>query len=72
MKLINSFKLLHPSHKYPTMYSKIDDGRFFKTILDDNAIMNHIEITLTEYASAYANLLTLNLNDDTTHVKPIE
>jgi hypothetical protein len=54
------------------MYSKIDDGRFFKTILDDNAIMNHIEITLTEYASAYANLLTLNLNDDTTHVKPIE
>jgi hypothetical protein len=62
MKLLSSFKLLHPEQSYPTMYSKIDDGRYFKTILDDNAIMNHIEITLTEYASAYANFLTQSLD----------
>lgn len=64
MKLLNSFKLLHPNDAYPTMYSKMDDGRFFKTTLDINQQMNHIEITLTEYASAYANLLTDDLHDE--------
>jgi len=65
MKLINSFKLLHPYQEYPTMYSKIDDGRYFKTILDTQQNMNHIEITLTEYASAYANFLTQSLDNNT-------
>ena len=64
MKVIKSFKLLHPEHEYPTMYSKLDDNRYFKTQIQEDGEMIHIEISMIEYASAYANFLIITLEDD--------
>jgi hypothetical protein len=64
MKVIKSFKLLHPEHEYPTMYSKLDDNRHFKTQIQEDGEMIHIEIPMIEYASAYANFLIITLEDD--------
>lgn len=64
MKVIKSFKLLHPEHEFPTMYSKLDDNRYFKTQILVDGEMLHVEIPMIEYASAYANFLTITLEDD--------
>lgn len=56
MKVLFSFKIFYEDDIYPTMYTRVDNNKFYMTYTLHEQVTS-MEISLLQYASAYANYL---------------
>lgn len=62
MKVLFSFKIFYDEDEYPTMYTRVDNGKYYKTHIANEQVTS-TEISISQYASAYANYLPFHLDD---------
>jgi hypothetical protein len=62
MKVLFSFKIFYEEDIYPTMYTRVDNNKYYMTYTMDEQVTS-TEISLLQYASAYANYLPFHLDD---------
>ena len=64
MKIIKSFKIIHHNDEFPTMYTHIDNNKFYMSYTTNNEFFS-VEISYIEYITALINYLPTHIKNQT-------
>lgn len=64
MKILSSFKITYNNDEFPTMYTKIDNGKFYMSYTTNNEFLSQ-EISYIEYITAIINYLPTHIKNQT-------